>query len=76
MIKQNTIEKMDLVYENAFITLNAIAGPDAGAGFSGVRAHNRGREQVLANVNSNLQLIFPLAHDDLEISPWVPRAWT
>jgi hypothetical protein len=74
--KQEIIRLMNLVYENAFITLFAASSKDANAGLPGVRQNSRGCQQLIDRVVPGLELMVPLDLDTLTTSPWANRAWT
>lgn len=74
------MEKMDLIHENAFITIIAASGMTAKDGIPGVHLYTRGIEQPVADLTSDLKLIFPLPYDTLvavdQRSAWARGAWT
>ncbi|KAF2461956.1 heterokaryon incompatibility protein-domain-containing protein [Lineolata rhizophorae] len=75
-VKYMTIEQMDVIYSNAFVTLVAATGSDASAGLPGVRPYSRGHEQSIADIGSSLQLLLPDDRVSLERSRWASRGWT
>ena len=74
--KQNIINKMDLVYGNAFITLFAATGKDANTGLPGVRRNSRGCHQLIDEIGPGLELMAPLDLENLMTSVWATRGWT
>lgn len=60
--KQSMIERMHVIYQNAFLTLFVATGTDANAGLSGVSSP-RGVVQQFASVRDGvdgLKFIFPI----------------
>jgi Heterokaryon incompatibility protein (HET) len=76
VFKSRLINKMNLIYENAFLTIFAAAGSDADAGLPGIREWSRGQDQPLVNVSEDLTLIYPISHSSLRESVWASRGWT
>jgi hypothetical protein len=74
--KQNTINKMNLLYENALLTIIAATGDNADAGLPGVRPHTRILKQESAIIAEDLKMIVPHYLKTLEHSAWASRAWT
>jgi len=75
-IKSKIIHKMNLVYENAFLTIIAASGTDANTGLPGVGYTTRSFEQATATVNKDLKFIYPPPHAGLSASVWASRGWT
>ena len=75
-LKSNVVKKMNLVYENAYLTLFAAAGEDASAGLPGLRPHTRNIDQEIATIGPDLTLTYPLSHASLQESVWASRGWT
>lgn len=75
-IKQDTINQMDLVYQNAFLTIAAASGRDANVGLPGVRSNTRAVTQEHAMIAPGLELIVPHSLKALERTVWATRAWT
>jgi len=67
---------MDLVYENAFLTVIAASGSDSNSGLSGIRKSSRTPKQRFADVSQGLRFIYARAHTDLLETIWAKRAWT
>jgi len=74
--KQDTINKMNLLYENALLTIIAATGDNADAGLPGVRPNTRVLNQESAIITEDLKLIAPHSLKVLERSTWASRAWT
>lgn len=74
--KSKIIHKMDLVYENAFMTVIAASGSDSNSGLSGIRKSSRTPKQRFADVSQDLRLIYARAHTNLLETIWAKRAWT
>jgi hypothetical protein len=75
--KMRLIPTMDLLYDNAFLTIVAASGNDANAGLPGVRKDSRGRQQVIEEVKTGLRLISPKhVTDSVDQSVWESRGWT
>lgn len=70
--KIEQINRMNRIYENAYVAIAAAAGSDANAGIAGISPRTSFRHTV--NVQ-NLQLV-TLAPDSVEQSVWNTRAWT
>jgi Heterokaryon incompatibility protein (HET) len=74
--KARLINKMNLVYENAYLTIFAAAGPDADSGLPGIQSWSRGTQQPTAFVSKDLCLVYPFEHSSLRDSVWASRGWT
>lgn len=74
--KAKIINKMNLVYENAFATIVAASGLDANAGLPGIRETKRTVPQPLADFSSDLRFIYARSHQSLAKSKWATRGWT
>ena len=74
--KQIQIQQMDLVYQNAFVTIVAAAGPDPYHGLPGVGAAPR-TPQASAWVGGRcLVATLPDPRPLIKASKWMHRAWT
>jgi hypothetical protein len=74
--KQEAISKMDIVYENALMTIIAAADGNADDGLPGVRHCSRRMAQASATIGPDLRMIVPHNLKALEHSTWASRAWT
>jgi hypothetical protein len=74
--KSKLVDKMDLVYENAFMTLIAASGSDSNSGLPGIGTSPRTSEQQFADVSQDLRLIYARTHTALLDMIWARRAWT
>jgi hypothetical protein len=74
--KTQTINKMNVVYENAVLTLIAASGNNADDGLPGVRPGSRTEVQQVATVGTDLKFIVPHNLQGLDDSTWATRAWT
>jgi hypothetical protein len=74
--KSKIIDKMDLVYENAFMTLIAASGSDSNSGLPGIGTSPRASEQQFADISQDLRLIYARTHTALSDMIWARRAWT
>ncbi|KAH0543413.1 hypothetical protein FGG08_002271 [Glutinoglossum americanum] len=74
--KHHIINKMNLVYGNAFLTLFAATGIDASAGLPGVKPFSRGRQQPIEQIGRELELMIPHSVEDIMTSTWATRGWT
>lgn len=74
--KSKIINKMDLVYENAFMTLIAASGSDANSGLPGIGSSSRTSEQQFADVSQDLRLIYARTQTAILETTWASRAWT
>jgi hypothetical protein len=74
--KQEAISKMDVVYENALMTIIAAADGNADDGLPGVRHCSRRIAQEFATIGPDLRLIVPHDLKAFWRSTWASRAWT
>jgi len=74
--KQAAINKMNLVYGNAFVTIIAATGDDASTGLLGLGDRPRSQQQDCAIIGPHLKLIVPHSLKALEQTKWANRAWT
>jgi hypothetical protein len=74
--KQATINQMNLIYENALLTIVAAEGTDATAGLPGVGNRPRSQRQRCDLIGPRLKMIVPHSLEALEHSKWASRAWT
>jgi hypothetical protein len=74
--KQKAIDKMNIVYGEAVMTIIAASGNDADDGLAGVRPNSRGVSQKFATIGTDLRLIVPHNLTALDRSAWASRAWT
>ncbi|KJZ67960.1 hypothetical protein HIM_12651 [Hirsutella minnesotensis 3608] len=74
--KSKIIDKMDLVYGNAFMTLIAASGSDSNSGLPGIGTSFRTSEQQFADISQDLRLIYARTHNALLEMIWASRAWT
>jgi hypothetical protein len=73
--KQSMIDRMHMVYQNAFLTLIAATGADANPGLPGVSSHRK-EEQHVASLSDGLKFIFPMHYLAINTSTWASRGWT
>lgn len=73
--KQLMIDRMHVIYQNAFLTLFAATGTDANAGLPGVSSP-RGALQHVASICDGLKFIFPMHYLAIKTSTWASRGWT
>jgi hypothetical protein len=64
--KQSTIDKMHIIYENAYLTLFAATGKDSNAGLAGAHPTSQRSEQPVAKVGPGLTLIYPAPFMDIK----------
>jgi hypothetical protein len=74
--KQAAINKMNLVYGNAFVTIIAATGDDASTGLLGLGDRPRSQQQDCAIIGPHLKLIVPHSLKALEQTKWANQAWT
>jgi hypothetical protein len=74
--KQRTIDKMNLIYENAIMTIIAASGADASAGLPDWKPNSRTTTQKSALIAPGLKLISPTSLKGLKDTVWGSRAWT
>lgn len=74
--KQSMIDRMHVIYENAYLTLFAAAGNNSNAGLPGVQRLSRTSVQAIAPISPGLGLIFPFPYRDIKKSAWSTRGWT
>lgn len=74
--KEMVIPKMNLVYENAFITFFSCGWGDASGGLTGVRPSPIHRRQISARIAPGLELMMPHNLEAMLHSPWAARGWT
>ncbi|KAM6487698.1 heterokaryon incompatibility protein-domain-containing protein, partial [Trichoderma sp. SZMC 28011] len=75
--KQQMIDCMNLIYENAYITLFAASGDNSHAGLPGVLPSSRNVDQLMATVADGLTFIYPTPFKEvMKKSPWATRGWT
>jgi hypothetical protein len=74
--KQTAINQMNLIYENAVLTIIAAEGTDANAGLPGVGCRPRSQRQRFDLIGPHLKMIVPHSLKGLEWSKWSSRAWT
>lgn len=72
--KQSMIDRMHIVYQNAFLTVIAATGADANAGLPGVSSHRKA-DQHVASLSNGLKFIFPMHYLAINTSTWAGRAW-
>lgn len=75
--KHDQISLMDVIYQNAILTIVAVSGKNAGAGLPGVRAGSRNVLQHIEHIQGLVllnSLITPSWSVDQSI--WNARAWT
>jgi len=73
--KQIMIDRMHIVYQNAFLTLIAATGADANSGLPGVSS-DRIAEQHIASLCNGLTFIFPMHYLAINSSTRASRGWT
>ena len=75
--KHNQIALMDVIYQEAILTIVAVSGKNAGAGLPGVRAGSRNVPQYIEHIQG-LVLVncLPTPSDSVDRSIWNARAWT
>jgi hypothetical protein len=72
-----TLRKMNLIYEHAYLNIFTVEGKDANVGLSGIRPNSRNPNQLVACVRPGIFLIDILdIQDKLRESEWATRAWT
>jgi hypothetical protein len=76
MEKEMVIPRMNLVYENAFITFFSCGWGDASGGLTGVRPSWIQRRQIGARIALGLELVMPHNLEAILHSPWASRGWT
>jgi hypothetical protein len=74
--KSRIIHKMNLVYENAFITIIGASGSDANAGLPGAGESARNFIQPTAAIGGKLNIVYARSHQNLAKSIWATRGWT
>jgi hypothetical protein len=74
--KQAAINQMNLIYENALLTITAAEGTDATTGLPGVGCRPRSQRQRCDLIGPRLRMIVPHSLEALERSKWASRAWT
>lgn len=74
--KAATINQMDVIYENALLTIIAAEGNDATAGLPGIGHRPRTRSQRCDVIGPRLRMIVPHSLDAVRHSKWASRAWT
>ncbi|KAJ3553375.1 hypothetical protein NPX13_g10900 [Xylaria arbuscula] len=70
------INVMNIIYENAYLTVFAATGSDSDAGLPGVRPTPRGRTQLTAEVADGLKLVLPNRYETIKESKWATCGWT
>ena len=73
--KQIQIQQMDLIYQNAFITIVAAAGTDPHFGLPGIGT-SRDLQKKAWIKGTCLVSIFPDLKETIKTSKWIQRAWT
>lgn len=74
--KQAAINQMNLIYENALLTIIAAERTDATIGLPGVGCRPRSQRQRCDLIGPRLKMIVPHSLGALERSKWASRAWT
>jgi hypothetical protein len=74
--KMTTINQMNVVYENALLTIVAAEGSDASAGLPGVGNRPRTQNQRCDVIGPRLRMIVPHSFEALAVTRWASRAWT
>ncbi|KAH6710618.1 heterokaryon incompatibility protein-domain-containing protein [Leptodontidium sp. MPI-SDFR-AT-0119] len=74
--KAKIIPRMNIVYENAFLTLFSCGWGDASCELGGVRPGSIHRKQNIARIAPDLELIMPHNLEAVLRSPWAARGWT
>ncbi|KAK0639955.1 heterokaryon incompatibility, partial [Cercophora newfieldiana] len=74
--KMAAINQMDVIYENALLTIVAAEGADASAGLPGVGRRPRMQAQRCDVIGPRLKMIVPHELDALRSTKWASRAWT
>jgi hypothetical protein len=74
--KQAAINQMNLIYQNALLTIIAAEGTDANAGLPGVGGRPCSQQQQRALIGPRLKMIVPHSLEALDRSKWSSRAWT
>ena len=75
-LKKILINKMDLVYANALLTIFAASGDDPNTGLPGVRDNTRNFQQQIARLDHGFSMTYPINHSTLIKSKWASRGWT
>ena len=71
------INKMDVIYEGAMITIVAAAGNDANAGLPGVRYGSRKPTQAIERIKPGIRMaVVNNVEDILQLSKYSERGWT
>jgi Heterokaryon incompatibility protein (HET) len=73
---EKIIPKMNVVYENAFITYFSCGWGYESAGLTGVTVSTIPRAQIMADIAPNLTLLMPHNLEAMLSSPWAARGWT
>jgi hypothetical protein len=76
--KQNQIRHMDLIYENAYLTIVALTGSSAEAGLPGVSVPFENIPQLRVKLGQDTLVAtrLPEYQQIIDQSPWNTRAWT
>ncbi|KAK0624300.1 heterokaryon incompatibility protein-domain-containing protein, partial [Immersiella caudata] len=74
--KMTAIRQMDVIYENAVMTIVAAEGDGAGAGLPGVVKRTRTQPQLCEVIGPRLRMIVPRQLNALRRTKWASRAWT
>ncbi|KAF2456019.1 heterokaryon incompatibility protein-domain-containing protein [Lineolata rhizophorae] len=74
--KQLQIAAMNLVYQNAVVTLVAAAGQDDSFGFPGVRGKGRGPQMSADIAGKKLLSSLQNPTNEVQKSKWLTRGWT
>lgn len=74
--KAKVIPRMNIVYENAYLTLFSCGWGDASCELTGVRPGSIHRKQNIARIAPDLELIMPHNLEAVLQSPWATRGWT
>ena len=74
--KSQIINRMNLIYQSAYVTIIMATGSDANAGIWGTNANEESDAQPAAFINDDLSLIYTPSHQSLARSTWATRGWT
>ncbi|KAI0483941.1 heterokaryon incompatibility protein-domain-containing protein [Xylariaceae sp. FL0804] len=74
--KNEQIRHMDVIYQNADLTVIAAAGPDETYGLPGVSRPRPRRQVNFQGSDFTLTSTLPSPHNSIKASRWATRAWT